>query len=307
MHQGLALGHHFGVIGSTDHHSAHPGSYDHGRTGIWARELTRDGIWDALLSRRTVALTGDRIALQFCVNGRPMGARIEPSRERTIAFEVRGGGPIDSVDVLKNGSLLRRFSPYESASEPAQGTVRTKLVLELGWGERGLRTDWQVTFGISAGRILGVEPRFRGLEVVAPTEVTAWTPDSHHLSHWTRPHDREVHFQTVTFGNPTNRTPATQAFCLEVEMPASAAVVADINGMRLEMPLARLREGARSGRLGPIGSACYRLHRAPEWWEVEWGGSVIDQANASPSDWYAVRVRQANDQMAWSSPIRLMG
>jgi hypothetical protein len=94
--------------------------------------------------------------------------------------------------------------------------------------------------------------------------------------------------------------------CLEVEMPAGAAVVAEINDMRIDMPLARLREGARSGRPGPIGSACYRLHRAPEWWEVDWRGSIVDETSAAPGDWYAIRVRQANEQMAWSSPIRVM-
>ncbi len=92
LHYGLAQGHMVGVIGSTDHHSAHPGSYGHGRVAVWATALTRDGIWDALTARRTVALTGDRIALQFALNGAPMGALLPPASERRIEVAVSGGG-----------------------------------------------------------------------------------------------------------------------------------------------------------------------------------------------------------------------
>ncbi len=42
--------------------------------------LTREGIFDALRSRRTYALTGDRIELDFQLNGQPMGQRIAAMR-----------------------------------------------------------------------------------------------------------------------------------------------------------------------------------------------------------------------------------
>jgi hypothetical protein len=105
MRYGLSRGHFFGVIGSTDHHSAHPGSYGHGRTGLWARVKTRVAIWETLLTRRTFALTGDCIELQFAINDHPMGTRIAYSKERQIALRVVSGAPIDYVDVVKNGGL----------------------------------------------------------------------------------------------------------------------------------------------------------------------------------------------------------
>ena len=78
---GWEEGHVFGLIGSTDHHGAHPGSYGHGRMAVWARELGRDGIWEAIASRRTYALTGDRIDLAFAINGQPMGSILPPGRD----------------------------------------------------------------------------------------------------------------------------------------------------------------------------------------------------------------------------------
>lgn len=308
MQYGLAQGHTFGVIGSTDHHSAHPGSYGHGRTGLWATAKTREAIWDALSARRTYALTGDRIALQVSVNDAPMGAVLAPVDRRAIAFRVVGGAPLDYVDVLKGGRLLRRWSQRDMSQAEDGPLVHTKVTLEVGWGARGRRVDWDARFGISEGRILDVEPRFRGPEVVAPTEVAAETRGYGHWSHWEPEGGRGVRFQTVTFGNPNNVTRATQGVCLDVEMPASAHVWAEINGHRDTIPLQRLLQGARAGRLGKIDSPAYRFHRAPRWSELMWCGSFVDAAPSSgPSDVYTFRVRQRNDQWAWSSPIWVRG
>lgn len=303
MQYGLAQGHRFGVIGSTDHHSAYPGSYGHGRAGIWATAKTRAALWDAIWARRTYALTGDRMALRFAVNGTSMGSVAPAADQREIAVHVVGGAPIDYVDVVKNNALWRRISRSDVA-RPTVGTepIRTNLFLEVGWGERGVRADWDVRFGVSAGRLLAVEPRFRGSEVVAPTEVDA-TRDDVPPSHWERNGERSVRFQTTTFGNPNNRTPATQGVCMEVEVPREAEVWAEINGRHVAYLLSTLLAGARAGRLGKIASPCYRFHRAPRPWEFDWRFTLED--TGAPGDVYYVRVRQVNDQWAWSSPIWL--
>ena len=54
------------------------------------------------------------------------------------------------------GELLRRFSRCGVPQDANSAVVRTKLYLEVGWGERQVRTDWDVEFGISDGRILAV-------------------------------------------------------------------------------------------------------------------------------------------------------
>ena len=315
MQYGLNRGHFFGVIGSTDHHSAHPGSYGHGRTGVWARARTRTAIWEALWARRTVALTGDRIALQFAVNGCPMGATVAPAERRQIGFHVVGGAAIDCVDVVKNGELLRRFSRCDVPQGANSDVVRTKLFLEIGWGERQVRTDWEVKFGISDGRILAVEPRFRGQEVVSPTDVEPTNsesekdpraPSHYHTSHWEPDGPLGIWFRAITRGNPNNSTPATQGVCLDVEMPLQGQIRAVINGRKVDIPLARLLEGARAGRLGKHASPCYRFHRAPRRWEFDWQGEFEDLAEeAGQSDVYYARVRQVNDQWAWSSPVQV--
>ena len=327
---GLASGHIFGFIGSTDHHKAHPGSYGHGALGVWARELDRQALWEAFLSRRTFAITGDRIALQVSVNGEPMGSTLSVADHREIAVQVEAGGAIDSVDVIKNNRLLCRFSedvlfgqpsshdePEDEGEEPVAGRVsredgdeiRTKVFLELGWGEAWEPCPWDVELSITDGRILGVEPRFRGQEVVAPESGDSAGPrsggaPSYHMSRWERLSERTVAFQTASSRNPNTRTPATQGMCLDVRMPLMAGVQAAINGRKVDIPLLRLLAGAFSGYIGGMVSPAWRFHRAPREHELKWQVGMEDW-DPEPSFYY-VRVRQKNDQWAWSSPIFLV-
>ena len=309
---GLQKGHVFGFSGGTDHHSGHPGSYGHGRTLLWSEDGSREAIWNALYDRRLVALTGDRIELQFSVNGAPLGSVIPATRERKLSIDVKGGGPIDCVDVIKNGQLLKRFSQTDVEAGPSTGAltearvelVRTKLYLELGWGAKHRSCEWEVEFGIDRGRILSVEPRFRGLEVVSPAERDSEEGESFYRSRVTDSSDTAVAFETVSSGNPTNSTPTTQGMCLEVEMPRSAKVYAVMNGVRAEHTLDDLIEGARSGSLDHTDAPSWRFHRAPLPHEWNWQFSFVDQAE--PVDgFYYVRVRQLNDQWGWSSPVFL--
>ena len=257
---GLEHGRTFGLIGSTDHHSSHPGSYGHGMCAAWAKSRTREAIWDAIVARRTYALTGDRIALGFSVNGAPMGAEIPKTQRREIRLDVQGGYAIDCVDIVKNNRLLKRFSECDVARDPPSDTVRTLVFIELGWSDRDVEVPWDVRLGIASGRLLSVEPRFRGPHVVSPLDSEG-APRRCHNSHCERVDDRSVHFTTVTHGNPNSFTNACQGVCLEVEMPASGDIEAVINGQTVSIPLERLLVGALVGDTEGWHSPAFRFHR----------------------------------------------
>ena len=271
---------------------------------MWAESCTRESIWEALYARRMFALTGDRVALQFSLNGAPMGAVIPASGERRLAIEVAGGGAIDCVDVIRDGELCRRFSQTDMAGAVQGDLVRTKIHLELGWGAKHRSAGWEVEFGIDAGEILNIEPRFRGLEVVSPTEREAQVGESFYRSRVREQGERSVFFETVTQGNATNTTSATQGMCLEVDMPRSGKVYAVMNGVRAEHSLEELMLGARSGSLDHTDAPSWRFGRAPRPEELNWAIDFSDQAKAGAGNYY-VRVRQTNDQWAWSSPVFL--
>ncbi|MGH2557528.1 MAG: DUF3604 domain-containing protein [Thermomicrobiales bacterium] len=302
IHHGLRLGHTFGLIGSTDHHSAHPGSYGHGRLGVWARELTRAGIWEAIAARRTYALTGDRIALAFSLNGHPMGSVLPPTDERQIDVSVIGGSVIDYVELLFNNRPLHRWSAHESAAPDPDQPV--KVFLELGWGEQRADVDWRVELTVANGTLLTVEPRLRGRDVVAPQ---AELDDRFVFSSWARPDAHQVELTTRTWQNPTTVTPATQGICLEIQGGSETRLSGRINDQPVALTLADLTEGARAGYLGGFLSPAYRFHRAAAHVEYTREATFRHQPDGPGRDWYALRVRQQNGQWAWSSPIWVEG
>jgi hypothetical protein len=297
---GLARGKVFGVTGNTDHHSGHPGSYGHGVTGVWATGRSREAIWDALECRRTYALTGDRMALRLAVNGAPMGSVIPYKQKRRIEFAVSAGGAIDSIDIMKNNRLLRRYSECDLRPVKCGSTIRTKVHLELGWGERRKTTDWEVELGLTHGAILKVEPRFRGREVVSPVEQSG-DESTYYTSRWDVEDENRISLRTTSESNPNNSTCTTQGVCLWLEVPIEAAIQATINGREVTVPVKHLIEGARTGHLGGIDSPAYRFSRAPLPHELEFAAAFEDLGD--PGDQYYLRVRQKNDQWGWTSPV----
>ncbi len=302
---GLAQGHIVGVKGSTDHHSGHPGSYGHGRLGVWAEELTRASIWDAIYARRTYALTGDRIALQFSLNGAPMGAVLEAATERQIEVDVAGGYALDYVELLHNNRVIERRSGHENPTPADPFAEPMQIHFEVGWAERGEDVDWDVAIELAQGELLAVEPRFRGHEVVAPsaTEAAAYA-----FSQWSQRDATGLQFQTRTWGNSTTVTPSTQGLSLTVRGTAATRLRGTVNGQPFEVSLARLLAGPHVGYLGGFLTPSYYIHRAVPRAESTSTMQFThrpepQQAERQQRDWYYLRVRQSNDQWAWSSPI----
>jgi hypothetical protein len=302
MQHGLGLGYRFGLIANTDHHSAFPGSYGRGRTAVWAPGLSRADLWQALRTRRTYALTGDRIELRFAINGALMGENAPPAEHREVKIGVSAGNSINHIDLIKNNRLLKRFVPADNTYKSSAATIgHTKLYLEVGWGEKHKITPWEVELMATGGQILSVEPRFRGMEVVSPVELGE-NQLPYRNGEWKMVDPKAVWFKVQSQGNPTNTTPTTQGLCLDVILEPGAQIRANINGHILSLPIERLVEGQYARPLGTIDSPAYCFHQLPREQEFKWDLRMTDE-QTSAHDVYYVRVVQDNGQMAWSSPI----
>lgn len=297
MRHGLALGHVFGVVGNTDHHSAFPGSYGHGRMGVYAAGRDRGAIWDAMLARRTNALTGDNIHLLAGIDSAVQGAILQPRDRATLLIEAVAGGFIDAIDVVRNGRLAHRITPEISPS-PISQESETLLYLELGWGARGRSHRWLGRLEVDGGAIISVEPRFRGAEIVSPLEGRE--PD-HRMPSLAQDGDT-VCFDITAEANPNNVTPTTQGLMMRLRHEPGATLRAALSGQRIEIPLARLFEGAKSGNLGAIDTPAWRFHALPRPDQWQWQGAV-DLGSLRPGENLYLRLRQAGGQMAWTSPL----
>lgn len=299
---GLRLGHRFGLIASTDHHAGYPGHHGAGRTAVLSDELTRSALFAALRARRCYAVTGDKIELDFRVNGAVMGSELSFVGRRELTVRVRAEDALDRIEVLKNGrTVVREASPELDASSPQRGAWKVRL--EWGWGEKDDLVTWNGAVTVDGGDILRFEPLFRGEEVLDPRDAHEKVADDEPPHAVWSDGARSVRWTSRTRGNPHPRVAGTSGVLLELHGGASTRLRFEVNGHAFTHSLAELAAGAVARRMRGWLSETLLVHRAiPEAAYVH-ELRLLDDGRGEQTDVYRVRVGQRNGEMAWSSPI----
>jgi hypothetical protein len=112
-----AAGLELGTIAASDDHTARPGLPYWGLAAVWAERLDRESIFQALANRQTYATTGQRIYLDFRVNGGMPGTRVNAGGPPRIELEVHGTDAIAWVELVAFGrgqrgySVVKRWTP----------------------------------------------------------------------------------------------------------------------------------------------------------------------------------------------------
>ena len=121
----------FGFVGSSDDHAGFPGAYGEGLMAALVSDFSRDGIFEAIRARRTYALTGDRIELDFSVDGAPMG---RPSRPAAGRGRFDGAGPRRDRCGRNHPGRARRASGLRADEVAARRRVLAPVQVRLEWG-----------------------------------------------------------------------------------------------------------------------------------------------------------------------------
>ena len=126
----LDAGKRFGFVASSDDHAGFPGAYGEGLMAVHAQDLSRGAILEAVRARRTYALTGDRIEVDFAVEGAPMGATVTAGKQLVIATgsaprSIPGidvdGTTFDNVRLTSTGGTIANFDnvTFQNMSQTA--------------------------------------------------------------------------------------------------------------------------------------------------------------------------------------------
>lgn len=307
VYQALKRGHKFGFVGSTDHHAGYPGSYGDGRLAVMADEKTRESIWEALLARRTYAVTGDKIICDFNVNGARFGSEIKAPGKRTLQLDIKGCDALDKVVIYKN---LRPWQVVNGETLPIDDNSAGffKVRIEMGWGNAKQGFAWKGEAEIQNGKLASVETCFRGRSILAPAPDLKDSPQMNDLGNEvTYQTEQKVGWSCTTFKNPTTQHPHTSALILEIEGDLETAVKLSINGLHKTLTVAELLQGSWSGQLESYNSEAVLVHRAVPAGQYVFNGSWSDTEQESDCDIYHVEIRQLNQQMAWISPVNVRG
>ena len=76
-----------------------------------ATQLTRQAVFDALKARRCYGTTGERILLDFRVDGAVMGSEIESSGPVSLAVRVNATAPVEKVEIVRNNAVFHTTTP----------------------------------------------------------------------------------------------------------------------------------------------------------------------------------------------------
>ena len=309
----LQNGFEVGFVGASDNHNGHPGYSGIGNrqlgglAAVIAGENTGDAIFNALRSRATYATTGERIILEATLNGVRMGLRQDNTAERKIDCRVNGTAPIDSIDVIKNGTL-----------------VYSKRYLESGVSD----TTWvQITFE-SSTEVFGRRqvPRggrpWRGAIVVEGAELAGYDDPwfTQPATYRSRRDDQDrnrILFEMNTRGRgkalllKLNGAGPGTVITVDMEKTRESRGSGGYERTPQHLPAAKI-----AFRLGDLkGQVARREFQVLEHTDavsaqiVGGGGaldqefSYIDRDEAKPGDYYYLRVRQVDGSMAWSSPF----
>lgn len=329
VEDGLARGYRLGIIASGDNHGGFPGVWGNGLAGVWAPKLTRESLWEAFMSRRVYGVTGDRIKLEFQLNGHDMGSVVPPAKAADIRATIVGEHAIDRVELLRNERVIHTHSHSGTWDVPhSDVALRLKLRLEFGWGPSdwyGLKTSdrsWRGNLSVDGGRILAVQGCFTsaGQRVERPT-------------------DRQCNWQLLTEPRTGQKSQASwaggvgganiQGLVIELEASGADRIHLEVEGEELDFSVGEAFAASRvlaltdqakeliNDQLGQSPAEVenpdvfyHNAHKVKIHVAIpEVGYTVpfhyVDESPPAAWNWYRLRVTQLNGQMAWSSPIWL--
>lgn len=320
----LRQGHQVGFVAASDNHLSQPGysapqggslSQRGGLGALRAKTRSRDALFDALRDRATYATTGERMILDFTVNDAEMGSRTAFARQRRIAGRVIGTAPIDHLAVVRGDEEIWRAEHLTEtdARGDARGIGESEYLLVFesdsvpfhpGDNPRGWRWWW-------------------GELTVTDAVVRVAQGMDFHTDH--------IHSLDVTDGSSVAFRTYTRG--------GSSAIKLALGDVRPSAALVlKLREGREFGG----GPPRFRPHQLVPAADVTLPLRLLDSGllrrtvafdgyvdrvtlrrvvtegkrdvsfaftdeGEKQGDYYYLRAKQANDAIAWSSPIWMGG
>lgn len=300
LQQYLREGHRLGVIASTDDHLGYPGAYREGLAAVKAESLTREALFDALRNRRCYAVTGDRIELDFTCNGHMMGQELPYTRQRELHISVAGWDEIDRVEVLKNNRVIHRDFPVDNEPSDDRWAQPVIVRFEYGWGPWpalgwGGTADWDFDITVEGGRIVRHQPCF-----------TTGPMDEFRRDRIVSADDRAIHVRSFTALKQQVDDFSQKAIVLKVQGDPRTRTTVTCRKpapCSLTQTFAQLQESNEMLFTRPFPWESAMLHRLVFAANHQSTFTVRDADDGADVSWYYIRAIQANEQMAWSSPI----
>ncbi len=316
----LNHGHRVGFTAASDNHLSQPGysaplggslSQRGGLGAVLAEERTVGGIFDGMKALRAYATTGDRIILDFDVNDTGMGQRGPFAETRSIKGRVIGTAPIDTITVVKNDEEIWQRSYLDAGGDRLNKSEVFMLTFSSasdpfhrGDNPRGWRA-WEGTLEVFNADLVSIEPMDSGF----PLQEVTVSEDANRVTFATKTRgDKSSYLLRL---NNVQRTTRLQFDLVESGETGGAPPIyrppQRVPADSFSLALRDLADGRISHTQPFQGyTDTTTLRRV-----ITDGPKVVafdlEDTSARQGDYYFVRVVQANDAIAWSSPVWIGG
>ena len=315
----LSHGHEVGFTAASDNHLSQPGysaplpgglAQTGGLGALIAQERTTDALFDAMKDLSAYATNGDRIVLDFRLNGAQMGTRAPFAEARRIEGRVVGTAPIDTVTVVRNDAVIwERDVATLGDDAAADGTYQltfetSSLPLHPRDNPRGWR-HWAGTLKVSGATVASATPR--DFQDLAATEFEAVGPGTFEFRTQTRGETSSI---ALELSDVTESATLDLDLMEAMETGGAPQIFSQHNlvpAAAVTLRVADMKDGRTAAEL-PIGPWVDRvvLRRVVTEGQRDLTFSLEDTGTLQ-GDYYYVRVTQMNDAIAWSSPIWVGG
>jgi hypothetical protein len=328
----LKRGYQVGMVGAGDDHLAHPGYaglwnqplgmlQPSGMAAVLASEKTSNAIFDHMRERHVYATNGERIIIKATVNNRMMGERADFSPRRVVKSHVIGTAPIETVQVIKNGKVVKEVDLVtETGTLPKLGKTRVQISFfspsDPPEGTRRPRATraWEGEIRVEGARL-----------------VSAMAPDFRNpRQQWLKPDlsANKAAYRTISHGFVTsvileleNATAGTQVTVttlpsVETEGVGASVLIAEKSVRPAEtvtISLGDLAGGKGRGKferqfdLGKGIVDRLAINRLKEADTLVYDLEYVENDATGVGDYYYVRVDQRNGGLAWTSPVWIGG
>ena len=317
----LQHGHQVGFTAASDNHLSQPGysapqggslSQRGGLGAILAPMRTTDAIFDSMKNLRSYATTGDRIILDFSVNDAGMGQRAKFATQRHIEARVIGTAPIDNITVFKNDQVLWSESYLDKESSRMSKTDTFLLSFSSSSepfhrhdNPRGWRA-WEGTLEVHNATIETIEP----VDASFPLQrIQSSVEEPNRLTFATKTRG-DTSSYLIRLSDISRNTMLTFDLTETKETGGAPPVYRPaqrIPADSFSLSLKDIKDSAVSHTQttdGYIDQTTLRriIENGPQDVSLQ-----IDDSATQQGDYYYMRVVQANDAIAWSSPVWIGG
>ncbi len=275
-----------GFAGGSDDHYGHPGACypgphlghfaaRNGLTGLYVEELTRESIWNSTMARRCYATSGERIVVDFTVDGHPTGEEIEITGPPRIRVSVHATGPLERIDLFRGMECIHT----EQIARPADGHQLRVLFAGARVRGRSRSTRWDGELQLTDVFLRQVQP------VALIDNRDRITQTANNGLTWDISTAGDARGFVLDLGGATGSLQVTTGpatFSLPVSGVLNTATTIDAGGLgqRVEVEPAPASDGP---------------------WDASF---EFDDPQPNPGlNAYWIRVVQVNQEKAWGSPV----